>query len=76
MSLKLNIFTEESSSKEVTLRLIEEDGAIAIVNVDSDGDTSNYLISINSDGKVYFHGGIDEDLGFPLDDDGELTIDE
>jgi hypothetical protein len=75
MSLKLKVFSEDSSSKEHALKL-EEDGSGGVVLgiADAEGDLQWTLLSINDEGKVEFHCGIGDDLGFPLDDDGELLV--
>lgn len=67
---------EEKSNKEIQLRLVEDDGDIDLVVVDSDGDIMEHILSITSAGKLKLYHNISDDLGFKLDSDDKLIIED
>lgn len=79
----LGIFNESPRNKnglDFYLRLDSPLGSdyVSLVAVDAFGEVveDGYLLAINkTTGKVVFHTGVNPDLGFVLDDLGELMVD-
>lgn len=76
--MKLKVY-EEHAKAEVLLKLLHHyDGSVVLCAVDERGNqiANGNLLSIEKDGKVMFYPGVNQNLGFPLDADGELIIQE
>jgi len=74
--MKLEVFNEKSANANtpVFIKLVkEENGAIGINAVDANGRLLSYLFEITTRGKLRFIEGVGEDLGFNLDQDGEIN---
>ena len=67
---------DKDNSKRVKVSMFEENDSIVISAVDDRGSAlpDGNLLTITSFGKVFFHHGINKELGFPLGEKGELII--
>lgn len=62
--------------KVVRLRLQSNDGYVELVALDKDGNTftGGYLLTITPNGIFEICRNVSPDLGFPLTDNNEITI--
>lgn len=77
--MKLEVYEEkeEKEKKTVRLRLKDyEDGDVSLLVVDKDGDEmkAGTLLVLQEDGTLYLNENISKDLGFKLDGDGKLKV--
>ena len=76
--MELEIWDEKQDEEEpVRLRLVKRDsGDITLIAVDEEGDKIRWgnLLTLRSNGSVYRHEGVNENLGFDLDDLGRIGI--
>ena len=74
--MKFEIKNEVEGATSIWL---EKDDANIIVKASNSevcGGIAFYLIEFRSDGTIYFYDGIPEELGFEVDKNGELLIEE
>ena len=77
--MKLRIFGEKPASEERFLMLDDRgDGDIAVVVVDILGIAieQGHLLAIKSNGRIKLYSDVSKDLGFELDNEGKLKIEE
>lgn len=76
--MQLEVFDKAGSeeNKPILLKLLKSGGDVIVRVVDKEGFDvpSGNLIKFNSKGKIEFIQGINESLGFSLDEDGELNV--
>ncbi len=76
--MKIKLYDEvakvEEKEKEVTLRLLRQNGEIIVGVVDESGKLAHCgrLIQFTEEMEVIIRTDVDEDLGLPLDEDGKL----
>lgn len=76
--MKLRIYGEkEKPEKEVFLRLVEKYGRVSLLAVDENGERvlGGDLLTI-SEGGFSRTCSVSKEIGLPLDEDGQVIIDE
>lgn len=77
--MKLEVYEEKEKKEKKTVRLRlkdYEDGDVSLLVVDKDGDEmkAGTLLVLQEDGTLYLNENISKDLGFKLDGDGKLKV--
>jgi hypothetical protein len=77
MELEIWEKQDKELKEPVRLRLVKRDsGDITLIAVDEEGEKIRWgnLLTLRSNGSVYRHEGINEDIGFNLDSLGRIVI--
>jgi antitoxin component YwqK of YwqJK toxin-antitoxin module len=73
--MKIKVYEDqEKESKEVFLKLVQEDDEVTIMAVDKDGDELTSIAYFSPDGKLYLIEDVDKGLGFKVDDSGQIIV--
>ena len=69
---------EDSKSKERDKEIILElvYGSSDCVMVKAKGYCAGALVSFNPDGTIYLHSAVSREIGFQLDDNGKIKVEE
>ena len=71
--MEYKIFNETQKEDEILLKLKQyASGAVGIVSVDSNGDTMDSLVWLDTHGLVHLPSGVDD--YFPTDPYGRLKV--
>lgn len=75
--MKVSIYEEASArekEREITLRLIEEDGVVTVQAVDNEGNyvSGGILLEFTKNMEIIRTSGVNDDLGFSLDEHDRL----
>lgn len=75
--MNLEIYEKRPTEKTVNFSLQRGgDGRLHVVAVDDVGDIEAYLVTFKPNGKLFIQSGVDEHLGFQLDERGRILEDE
>lgn len=77
--MKLQAFSKDKKiTKPVYLKLVNLSGGVKVVAVDEKGEpiVSGNLITFYENGTIGFHGSVNRSLGFALNSDGRIKVEE